>query len=271
MFPIVSEVPVLLLAKSRTAYKLEQATSHDEKSSQDVADFEIRRPRGTPAFYGFLFDEKFRRSVSGIEDTVKGSVVLTVAGGSGIDADFLCRAGSAVIASDISLGSALRSRQRTMRYDLSVLNIVADVEHLPLRNHSVGLAYVHDGLHHLEDPEVGVREMARVARDAISITEPAVAAATSLAVRAGIAEAVESSGNIVRRFTLTELRAIVGGLGFHATAPHRYAMYYRHLPGRLARLMSRQRLAAPSRHLFQLANLLIGRFGNKITIQARRR
>ena len=45
-------------------------------------------------------------------------------------------------------------------------------------------------------------------------------------------------------------------------------MYYRHWPGRAARLLSRPRLLAPATRGFLVANRLAGGSGNKLTVQA---
>lgn len=119
-----------------------------------------------------------------------------------MDAEFLARSGATVISSDISLGAAKRSAERAKRYGLRILPLVADVEHLPFLDRSVDLVYVHDGLHHLEKPLAGIAEMSRVASRAVSVTEPAQAAATRLAVRFGLALEREDAGNRVARVTL---------------------------------------------------------------------
>ena len=99
----------------------------------------------------------------GVGPMQKGETVLTVCAGSGMDAEFLARSGYRVIAADLSLGAALRCLDRARRYNLDIAPIVADAEHLPFPDQSIGLVYVHDGLHHLQDPMAGLIEMARVA------------------------------------------------------------------------------------------------------------
>ena len=96
--------------------------------------------------------EKFRRSVKGVEDRLPGATLLTVCGGSGMDAEFLAQQGAVVIASDLSLGAAQRAVERGRRAGLPIEAVVADAEHLPFADRSVDIVYVHDGLHHLSDP-----------------------------------------------------------------------------------------------------------------------
>lgn len=233
-----------------------------------LAEFEIERPAGTPMFYRFLLMEKFRRGVQPLGGRLDGWTALTVCGGSGMDAEFLARAGASVISSDISLGAAKRTRERARRHGLPIASIVADVEHLPFRNRSIGLVYVHDGLHHLANPEIGLLEMARVANRGMSITEPARAAATALAVRLGIALSREESGNLVARLDPAVVRISLQGAGFSVIRSQRYVMYYRHHPGRLLALLSQPWLLAFVTAGWRVANFALGRLGNKLAIVA---
>jgi SAM-dependent methyltransferase len=173
-----------------------------------------------------------------------------------------------VILSDISLGVALQARERARRFGLDITPIVADAEALPFRNASIDVVYVHDGLHHLERPEQGLAEMARVSRCALSISEPAAAAVTAVAVRLRIAENEEEAGNRVRRLTLDEITGVLAERGFRAILPHRYAMYYRHWPGRPMRVLSTPLLLPVARNGLKIVNRLAGRIGNKLTVQA---
>ena len=108
------------------------------------------------------------------------------------------------------LRGAGRARARE-RYGLDYLVVVGDVEHLPVRTASADISYVHDGLHHLSDPAIGLRELARVARRAISINEPAEALGTALAVKLGVALEREDAGNRVARLRPERRRARTGG------------------------------------------------------------
>jgi ubiquinone/menaquinone biosynthesis C-methylase UbiE len=230
-------------------------------------DFGVMRPRGAPGLYRWLLEEKFRRSILGLEDLLPGATALTICGGSGLDAELLTRAGVRVILSDISLGVVLQARERAKRYDLDLELVVADAERLPFRDASVDLVYVHDGLHHLERPSVALAEMARVARRAVSITEPAEAFLTAAAVRLGWAEHEEEAGNVVRRLRLDEIVPELRDHGFEPVRPHRYAMYYRHWPGRGMRALSHPLLLPLAKAGFAALNVA-GRYGNKLTVQA---
>jgi ubiquinone/menaquinone biosynthesis C-methylase UbiE/uncharacterized protein YbaR (Trm112 family) len=266
-YPSPSGVPVVVsaLSEAASAHKRQQIAFFDQ---DPLDEFGVTRPHGAPALYQWLLAEKFRRSMLGLEDLARGGTALTICAGSGLDAEFLARAGARVIASDISSGVLHQARERAERYRLPISLVAADAEALPFRDASVDIVYVHDGLHHLEEPRRAIAGMTRVARRAVSISEPADASLTSAAVKLGMAQFREEAGNVVRRLTLAEIVSELAAHGFAPVAPHRYAMYYRHWPGRAVRLLSRRRLLPLATSGFQLANRHAGRFGNKLSVQA---
>jgi SAM-dependent methyltransferase len=252
---------------SDAAHKGEQSRFFDRV---ELAEFEIERPAGTPRLYEFLLREKFRRAVEPLGSLAEWSA-LVVCGGSGMDAEFLARAGATVTSSDISLGAAKRTLERAMRHGVRITPIVADVEHLPFADQSFDLVYVHDGLHHLQDPFVGLGEMARVARRAVCITEPSQAAATAIAVGLGLALEREEAGNLVARILPERATAVLASSGFAVTRSRRYLMYYRHVPGRVMSSLSRPGAFACVVWSWRVADRLLGRLGNKVVIVGWRR
>jgi ubiquinone/menaquinone biosynthesis C-methylase UbiE/uncharacterized protein YbaR (Trm112 family) len=254
------------------------AVDLDRHKSQQVdffdnadAEFETTRPRFAPRLYGWLVEEKYRRSVASLRDEVSWSTVLNVCGGSGMDAEFLAsEASAAVVLADISPSAARRARERARRFGFDLTAIVADAEALPFDDRSIDLVYVHDGLHHLRRPEIGLAEMARVAARAVSVNEPVRAAATHLAVRLGLSETVEEAGNRIERVDPTALCHILERNGFRILEARRYAMLYRHHPGPAMRLFSSSPLLPIGRTAVKGFNAIIGSIGNKVTIQATR-
>jgi SAM-dependent methyltransferase len=269
VYEVADGIPVLRPGESDDAdgQKDVQAAFFDEADPE----FEVTRPHGTPWLYQWLLAEKFRRSLAGLPLRVEGLTAVTICGGSGMDAEFLARAGASVISTDISLGAAQRTRERARRFGFDVLPVVADAGALPLRDGSVDLLYVHDGLHHLDSPEAGVREMLRTSRLAISINEPARAGATLLAARIGLAEHYEDAGNFIARLDPEALAAEVSAAGFEVVRSERYAMVYRHEPGRAARVLSQPGLRQLTRAALRGFNAVAGGIGNKLTLQAVRR
>jgi SAM-dependent methyltransferase len=233
-----------------------------------LADFEIERPQGAPGLYRFLVTEKFRRSMEPLGGRLDGWTALAVCGGSGMDAEFLASVGASVISSDLSLGAAARVRERARRHCTPIEPIVADVEHLPFADRSVDLVYVHDGLHHLENPRLGILEMARVARRAVCISEPARATATAIGVRFGLALDREEAGNRVARLEPASVVATLETAGFREVHASRYVMYYHHVPGRLMTFLSGRRLLSSTIVGWRIANWIVGRAGNKVTLVA---
>jgi SAM-dependent methyltransferase len=260
-------IPLLLIGGGAgdDEHKEQQAAFFDAADPE----FEMTRPHGTPWLYSWLLGEKFRRSIDGLTDPPKTAV--TTCGGSGMDAEFLAHIGAAVISTDISLGAARRARERAARYGLAILPVVADAEALPLADASVDLAYVHDGLHHLEAPLAGLEELSRVARHAVSVNEPARAAATHLAINVRLSVETEEAGNRVERVDPAAIVTALERNGFSVVRCERYAMVYRHEPGRAARLLSRRPLRPFVRLAIDGFNSLLGGIGNKLTVQAVRR
>jgi ubiquinone/menaquinone biosynthesis C-methylase UbiE/uncharacterized protein YbaR (Trm112 family) len=285
-YPIVDGIPVLLadlglsehdelehhhaghqLDRKPEGHKAAQADHFDRSVAEE---FEITRPHGTPRLYRFLLREKFRRATAPIRSQLDGASVLTVCGGSGMDAEFLALEGARVVASDLSLGAARRTRERARRYGLDITPIVADVEQLPFADGTFDLVLVHDGLHHLERPELGLAEMARVARQWVSVTEPAQATITAIAVRAGVALDREEAGNAVARLATSEVVDVLRSAGFRPLVAKRYAMYYKHEPGSAFRVLSRWPIFPLARASWQVVNKFIGWAGNKMVVVAER-
>lgn len=266
IYPVQDGIPVMARPDTADAHKSRQAGYFDE---HEDTEFEATRPHGTPGLYQWLLQEKFRRSVAGLGPG-DGATVLTVCGGSGMDAEFLAGNGFTVVASDLSLGAARRAKERARRFGVEFAVVVADVEHLPFGDRSIDFSYVHDGLHHLTDPLTGVAEMARVAGRGISINEPARAAATAAAVKVGLSVDVEEAGNRVERLRLDQVRRALEERGFRVTTAERYAMLYRHEPGTLMRILSLPVAFGLTTAGWRLLNRAIGRFGNKLSVQAMR-
>ena len=268
-YSITDGIPVLrsLERDGADGQKDVQAVYFDEADPE----FEVRRPHGTPWLYQWLLAEKFRRSLDALPLPVEGLTAVTVCGGSGMDAEFLARAGATVIATDISLGAARRTRERAKRYRFDVQPVVADAEALPFRDGSVDLVYVHDGLHHLDSPEAGIREMLRTSRLAVSINEPARAAATMLAARLGLSGHYEEAGNFIARLDPDAVADEVSAAGFEVVKNERYAMVYRHEPGRAARILSQPGLRSLTAIGLRSFNAVAGGIGNKLTVQAVRK
>jgi SAM-dependent methyltransferase len=176
-----------------------------------------------------------------------------------------------VTATDFSPPAIARARERARRREWRLISMAADAERLPFCDRSFDIAAVHDGLHHLEHPERAIAEMARVAREAVLIMDPAEAALTRLAVRAGIAEDVEEAGNQVRRLNPERIASLLRRAGFAEIRWQRRLMYYPHRPWEWLRWFDHPVSFAAFRAAYAGGNLALGRWGNKLTLAARRR
>ena len=170
--------------------------------------------------YRWLLAEKFRRSVSAIEEMLEGARILTVCGGSGMDAEFLARAGASVVS-----GSRSRLWWR-----------MSSVCRSPT-GHSTSSTCTTASTILIGRSPVSMRWRALPAAPCRS-NEPVRAAATRLAVRLGISYDVEDAGNRVERIDPEELAAALRADGFSVVQLERYAMYYRHEPGAVLRVLS---------------------------------
>jgi ubiquinone/menaquinone biosynthesis C-methylase UbiE len=261
---VTDGVPVLLASPPR-GEQADQAAYFDDWAD---AEHEIERPVGTPAFHGRLLVEKFQRGVEAIRGLLPGASALAVCGGSGLDAELLSRAGATVVTADISPGAARRALERASRHGFPIVSVVGDAEALPFADRSVDVVYVHDGLHHVERPLRAVAEMARVAKVAVSVNEPARALATEAAALAGLALRREEAGNPVRRLTVDEVARSLRAAGFRVVRARRYAMLYRHEAGSVSRLLSRRRLRPLAAGALSALDPIGARIGNKLTVQA---
>jgi SAM-dependent methyltransferase len=257
------DIAVLLPTGWQTEHKSQQAEFFDAADPE----WELHRPHGAPALYRWLLDRKFAKSVAAL-DTGRFRTALTVCGGSGMDAEYLAGRGLAVTCSDLSPAAAQRARERGRRAGIEIGGVVADVEHLPFADDSFDLVYVHDGLHHLEDPLAGLREMARVARLAISVNEPARSPVTRLAIGVGFASHHEEAGNFIARVDPRQVVDELEGLGFRVVHSQRYGMYYRHEPDPIFDRLSRPPLLPIAKTAVRAFDHLAGRLGNKSTVQA---
>jgi ubiquinone/menaquinone biosynthesis C-methylase UbiE len=263
-YEIVGGVPILLPARSVDPHKESQAEFFDRADGE----FEITRPHGTTALYSWLIDAKLRRSVEALRTVASGGTALTICGGSGMEAEFLARCGARVVLTDISLGAVQRALERSRRFGFELTAVVADAERLPFADSSFDVAYVHDGLHHLQRPFAALAEMARVARRAVSVNEPARAAATRLAVRLGLSDVEEEAGNVIERLDPDLVVSELQHVGFRIVNAERYAMVYRHEPGKASLLLSARPIFPVIRGALRAFDAVAGRIGNKFTVQA---
>lgn len=240
---------------------------HGEHEIEDP-DFEIARPRGGGRFYASLMSYKVRGAIRLLGRDLTGTRVLVVCAGSGMDAELLTRCGPRVVCLDVSVGAMVRAAERARRYGLRYGLVAGDAERLPFADGTFDYAFVHDGLHHLVDPEGAITEMARVSRRGIIVVEPARAWVTALAIRLGVPGLdVEVGGDRVYRFRPADLRALFARLGLPTVYHQRYLIHYPHKPGRLFRLLDLPGVYQIASWAFLVFGVrVLGRAGNKLAI-----
>jgi len=89
-----------------------------------------------------------------------------------------------------------------------------------------------------------------------------------LAARVGLSEHYEEAGNFIARVDPEALAADVSAAGFDVVRNERYAMVYRHEPGRAARVLSLPGLRNLTATALRAFNAVAGGIGNKLTLQA---
>jgi 2-polyprenyl-3-methyl-5-hydroxy-6-metoxy-1,4-benzoquinol methylase len=233
-------------------------------------EFEINRPHQCGRLYDFLIDYKCSLSVELLSADLRNATLLEVCCGSGMMTEKFARLGANVTGTDFSGAAITRANERAQRYKFDAAFAVADAQHLEYGDRTFDFAYVHDGLHHLDDPYAAIREMARVAKRGVLIMDPAKAAITALAVRMGIAEDVEDAGNEVKRLDPAGVARCLQEQGFPQVSWRRTLMYYQHEPFAWFRWFEKEPMFSSFRLAFAASNAVAGRWGNKLTLVAKR-
>jgi ubiquinone/menaquinone biosynthesis C-methylase UbiE len=154
--------------------------------------------------------------------------------------------------------------QKTASRCPGVRTIMADTARLPFSDNSFDFVGVRSGLHHLQNPLNGIKEMARVARQAFFFIEGHQTIFTPLLVRLGLLEGEEKAGNQVYRFKVSEVANLFRYYGstkytvdtawFMQIPPLIKAAD--HIPGKFPALLLRV--------FVQIFNFFLGKTGNSI-------
>ena len=233
-------------------------------------EFEIVRPHDCGRLYQFLIEHKFQTGLDVLALKLAGRSVLEVCCGSGMMSEKFARDGATVTGIDFSPAAICRARERARRYRFAACFLVGDAERLAFPDRAFDIVAVHDGLHHLDEPCQAVREMARVAREAVLILDPARAALTRIAIRLGIAVEREEAGNQVKRLVPGEIATVLREQGYGSVRWRRTLMYYPHRPSRCFRWFNVTPAFAIFRAGFLCVDVVLGRWGNKLALGARR-
>ncbi|MBN2089124.1 class I SAM-dependent methyltransferase [candidate division KSB1 bacterium] len=254
--------------KTEISQKYKQQSYFDSKG---ISEFEITRPHGAGRLYEFLIHFKLKSTAALIGNSLQGKKLLNICCGSGMEAEYFANRGAKVVGLDISSIALQGALQRAERFDFTLKTVTGDAENLPFSDQSFDFVFVHDGLHHLNEPDKAIREMARVARQGIFFTEPANAFITRIAVKLGLAGDFEEAGNFVYRFHPRQLRRLFNSIGLAQPKFKRYGMWYPHQPTKWFRWFDNALLFTLFKAFFHTVNFLVGRWGNKIAVCAWRK
>lgn len=264
-YPILDSIPIFLNytnnEESIENLKQHQIEYYNEKCDED---FEINRPHNTGRLYKYFIDYKFEKVFSNLPFGIKNSTLLDACCGSGMASEYYAKNGANVVGIDISFEAVKRAKKRSIKYGFNTEFLVADVETLPFKNNSFDFVCVHDGLHHLENPEKGVSELVRITDKVFFTIEPARAFLTKISVLLGISTNREEAGNYVYRFTKKQLKKWSEKLGFNSCISKRYLMYYPHFPPNWFGLFESKIMFNIFLVMFHIINATIGFLGNKI-------
>lgn len=259
--------PLRLPEELQILQKARQADFFDHHTDEA---FEIERPQGAGRLYEWSINTKFERALGLLSFALEGRTLLDLCCGSGMQAEFYARRGAVVTGLDISERAVGRARERSRRHGFSAEFVAGDAESLPFGDASFDVVAVHDGLHHLPNPLKAVAEMARVARKAIVVIEPARSWLTRQAVTVGLALDYEEPGNYVYRFREPEIFSIARSAGFKTFRFRQFLLYYRHEPFTWAKAIENTPLFHLIRLTFGAASLVIPRLGNKLCVVCER-
>lgn len=227
--------------------------------------FETSRPHNAGRLYNFLINYKFQTALEVLPFSIKGLSVLDICCGSGMISEYYAKKGTKVTGTDLSFECIERAKIRSQKYGFSAKFQVADSKNLPFPDNSFDIVSVHDGLHHLNNPEKAVKEMARLAKKGVVIIEPAKALLTELSILLGVSLKYEGA-DFVYRFKKDELTSWLKEFGIKKVLIKRYMMYYPHKPGRFFRIFDNGVLFHIVKRIFEVVNMLFGGFGNKIHV-----
>ena len=145
----------ILLNSSLDSFKESEALFHD-KEAENFSDKNRKNSIRVSKYHDdyLLYFEKLN----------KGSLVLEIGCGGGIESYRLSKIGLNIMVSDISIGMVKKAKsiiQNDLNDD-SINFLVCDAEDLPFSNNSIDSILIVASLHHLPNPDIFFREASRV-------------------------------------------------------------------------------------------------------------
>lgn len=224
-----------------------------------------------------MYNFHLNRVLRSMEISLQHKQVINIGCGAGREAEYLSRMHTAFVTGlDIAPGSVGAALERSINFNYldRFDGVAGDMECLPFRDKSFDIALTTTALHHTPNWRAAVREMTRVAREALVIDESADAAVIHLAVLLGFSSDFEEdqSGNRVTRFKKSTLAPLLVELGAREHKFKRYwlntSLRFRWLTVGNIRLRPLMRVFE-SEAMLRIQSLLLDRAGNRLTLFAR--
>lgn len=239
-----------------------------DKCAKSEAMFLINRPHSMGIFWTFLHYFSLRKCVELFGTPLTGKNIANVCCGAGMEAEYLSELRAKVVGFDISRGQIGCFIQRCKDHWLRMDAVIADTEHLPIKDQGFDLTFVYEGLHHLSNPQRGILEMARVSREGIILFEPINALMTRLLIRLQLVEKFEPSGVAPYRFDEKKLRKFLRRLKFTKIVSYRF---FYHSPRALNAFGNSKLALVIFKFIFMVLNLLFKQLGNRLIVVAYRK
>lgn len=183
-----------------------QVRFHDkENTKEENIELELRRPYDQSRLYKYLHHYDMNIAANSFKDGFRDKELLSFGCGRGMDLEFFWRKGAKVTGLDITCSCLELARKRFKLIDGEVETICCDAEMVPLQDNSYDICYAYDSLHHCPKPYKAIKEMLRVAREAVIIMEPNSSLIIDLSIKLGTTRLWESSGNYKHYFKTKNL------------------------------------------------------------------
>lgn len=238
-----------------------QLTHHDELFAKEPRSHIVSIDPVTRFIVNTRVEESMTRfmHIVGPRLTKASAKVLVACAGEGLEGSILCNMGYLdVTISDLSPNGVKAALERDPRLHGLVLN----AEHTGLPDNSFDVVLIQDGLHHLQQPVLGLTEMLRLAKVGVIFLE---GHDTLICRLSGTEWEINGSAvNYVFRWTRRGLKQIVSSyLGPDSFEDYSYTFWHHNMvfarfPGWFG-----NKLALPAiRTVKWLLDRLLGRFGN---------
>jgi len=290
LFPVIDRIPILLPCVQIAVFRRARGElgEGEEKTGTDVFNEETRwwdrfysdsgesnhapisvqgaLPEDDARLDEALGDpywDTLRKGIGHLPPGWQKGYIAAICCGRGVEFAHLAREGvRRVIGIDISLEGLQKARGLANRLGLEFEGIVGDVETLPLQSATVQVAYAHEGLHHLVSPAKAIREMYRIAKEAIMFCEPADALLTKIAALVGYSSMKEQSGARTYRLRRDDMERWIADLQPRQMIWNRLFVVTRVTFWPDGRIRSR-----PVPPFLKVANALLGQWlGNKCVV-----